>query len=589
MVTSNKTYLNLQTLADLCVDIRLLPSTPHAAVFADSVLRNVITPLRRTLLSKTELLSHLQLDDTPYEHRETVNTLLAITRHVFCDKESSTFMAYPRLLDFLQLKLHQTTHEQHTFSALTAVWSDLLSILRAHLHRWVFHTIVHDPFHTFFISTDTSSPKAEIVQNNLPDMLPLQLADMIVFVGNASKCTKLLSTTVETHSQLRIDLDDVFDKLMRQPLSASLILEASVRSWRDRAAQHLSSILPFSQITSRIHNLRAFLLQGAASFWRAVFDDVRTNPQLSKFHSGSPPDDRFSAQKALNRLLSTAAAEVHARVDNTSPMEPPFSLNVSEDGAVFPHFVLSFAEGQVLSSRASVYCDVFSVTFASRRTTCELHTAFLHLQVVERLMGPRNRGICTNFVKGRPDLRRRARTRHLVGVTELRRRMMCFVESVEWHLQAEVLQPRFDMLLNLLEDQNLSFQAHDRGAFLPRTHDDGLHGRSLYDAVTETHNEMMDIFVKECFISDDALNIRLHTIFSVCVSFCDFVRSLSPSSVLSPSFTQTMSVLDQEFCRNVELFVQMLIIQEKRSNSNIGSLLLRLNYNSGIGVFAEPS
>lgn len=568
------------------MEIRLLPSKPHASVYADSVMRNVIIPLRRTLLSKSEVRPLLQIDDTPYEHRETVRSILHVTRLVLSDKDSSTFITYPRLLDFLQLQLHRAVHEQHTFSALTAIWSDLLSIFRAHLHRWIFDTVVHDPFYTFFINTHASSPKAEVVQTNLPQILSPQLADMIVFVGNASKCTKLLSTSTAAHNRCNIDLDGAFDKLAQQPLSAGLILESCIRSWREHAARHLSSILPFSQIASRIHSLRAFLLQGAASFWRLVFDDIRTNPQLSKFQSGSPLDDRFSAQKCLNRLMSTIAAEVHARVDNTSPSEPPFSLHISEDGAVYPHFVLSFAEGQVLSSRASVYCDVFSVTFASRRTTCELQNGFLHLQVVERLLGPRNRGICRDFKKGRPDLSRRARTRHLVGVTELRRRMMCFVESVEWHLQAEVLQPRFDKLLHLLEDESPALQAHNRGAFLPRQHDDGLHGRSLFDAVTQTHNEMMDTFVKDCFISDDALNIRLHTIFSVCVSFCDFVHSLSPSSVLSPSFMQTMSVLDQEFCRNVQLFVQMLSVQEKKGNPNIGSLLLRLNYNNGIGVFA---
>lgn len=589
MISSDTTLQRLQALSDLCVDLRLLPSTPHAAVFSDSVLRNVVLPLRRTLVSKTEYLPQVSLDDTSYEHRETVQTLLSVTRQALSANDSSTFITYPRLLDFLLLKLHHTTHEQHTFNALTAVWSDLLSILRAHIHRWVFHTVVHDPFHTFFITTSASSPKAEIIQDDLPQMLPVQLANMIVFVGNASKCTKLLSANTDACNQMDINLDAVFDKLAKQPLSASLILESAMQSWRERAAHHLSSILPFSQIASRIHSLRAYLLHGAASFWRAVFDDIRTNPQLSKFHSGSPPDDRTSAEKALNRLLSAVAAEVHARVDNTSPPDPPFSLNVSEDGAVYPHFVLSFAEGQVLSSRAAVYCDVFSVTFASRRTTCELRTAFMHLQLVERLLGPRARGICTGFKKGRPDLSRRARTRHLVGVTELRRRMMCFVEAVEWHLQAEVLQPRFDKLLNLFDSQLSSLQAHDEGVFSPRSSHKGLHGRSLFDAVTETHNEMMDTFIKECFIADDALNVRLHTIFSVCVSFCDFVRSLSPTSVLSPSFTQTMSVLDQEFCRNVELFVQMLFIQETKGNSKISSLLLRLNYNSGIGVFVDPS
>lgn len=580
------TYKHLQILSDLCIDLRLIPSTPHATILADSVSRHVLIPLRRNILSEKTAVSSLSTIDESHEHRETLNTVLEILQIGMNNATERPFTSYHVLLNLLQEHLFRYTHIKHTFNALRSIWSDLLSILLSHLHRWIVHTVIHDPFSTFFIAVDASYPTAKVIEQNLPNALTFSLAQMVTFIGNASKCTKLLSADNETFDLLKADLDNTFIKLGQQPLSASLILESAVQSWRNRAALHLSSVLPFSQISSRIQDLRAYLLQGATSFWRVVFDDARTNAHLSKFCPNLPSDQRYAAEKALNLLLTSAVAEVHTKVDNATPSEPPFTLHVSDDGGVYPHFVLSFAEGQVLAPRASVYCDIFSVTFASRRTISELRTAFVHLLVLERLLRPRSRGIAVNTLKGRHDLRRRARTRCLVGVIELRRRMMCFVEAVEWYLQAEVLQPRFDKLFRILEAP-LSAEGHLTDSSSSK--DYRLRRMTLFDAVADTHNEMMDIFFKDCFIADETLNTRLHTIFAVCVSFCDFVRSLTQGSVLIPSFTHTMSALDQEFCRNFELFVQMLSVQEQKGNARISSLLLRLNFNSSTGSSMESA
>lgn len=72
---------------------------------------------------------------------------------------------------------------------------------------------------------------------------------------------------------------------------------------------------------------------------------------------------------------------------------------------------------------------------------------------------------------------------------------------------------------------------------------------------------------------------KLHLCFLV--AFCDFVRELSADAISTVFFGRAMLTFDQDFCRNVELFSQILMVRNKMFHAKFGSLLIlsQLNYN----------
>lgn len=560
---SEPLYNDLQSLSDLCIKIRLHNCSPQAAVLSDAIRRHVVSPIRHRLFSAATTSYRIPSLNTPYDDRYTTHLILKLVTKC----TSPNVMPLANLCDEIYAALEVHTHMPCAYETLRAIWTDMLSILRTHIERWLSHSVVHDNEKQFFIATE-GVPFPITVSENLPCFIPYAISEMIVFTGNATKCTKLISKDIT--AGLAIDIDPTFEKLECNPLSAALLLESACSSWRRQAAEHLSQILPFSQIGTRVRHLRDFLLHGNAAFWRCVFDDMRVNPQL-RLYEGMTDEARQDVEKALNSLLSTAASEVYAHGDHSVPLEAPFTLRITGDNDIIPQFALSFAESQVLAPRAHIYGDAFSITFGSRHTSCELRCAFAHLLNMERcawVVRTDATGSTSGEGKarGRMAHKRRRNSGHLVKAMELRRRMMSFIEAIEWYLQCEVLEPKFDKLLKLINK-------NDQMGL--------LRGRPLFDVVTEMHNEMMDDVFEECFIADKMMNVRLNSIFGVCMSFCGYIRAMSVERLRKDEleFATAVSRTETDFSRNVQLFVQLLTLQKKRGYAKIGNLLLQVSYN----------
>lgn len=555
MALSQPLYMELQSLSDLCMKVRLDYKCAQAAVLADTIQRHVIAPIRHRLFSSSTTSYRIPAICTSYDDRHTTDTVLKLL--TACT--SPQVLPLAKVYDMLYKTLEKHADKTETFEVLRTMWVDMLSILRAHMDRWLSHAIVHDTEQEFFITTEGSLFPRTVFEN-LPQFIPYTIAEMIMFTGRATKCTKLISE--DATASLHIDMDPTFKKLRDNPLSATLILESGCVRWRTQAAHHLSKILPFSQIGMRIRHLRDYLLHGNAFFWRHVFDDMRENNHL-KLYDGMSEEAQQDVEKALNNALSTAVSEVQGHGDQMAPTEAPFKLHVTSKNEILPQFGLSFAETQVLASRAHIYGDAFSITFGSRQTLCELRAAFAHLLRLERSTwaggGKRTAGQRMRY-------ERRLKSGGLAQVMELRRRMMCFIEALEWYLQCEVLEPKFDKLLKLIN-------SNDKVGM--------LRGRPLFDAVTEMHDEMMDDIFKECFIADKTMNIRLNAIFAVCMNLCNFIQSMTLDTVRGKQgdLAGTTASIDVEFSRNVQLFERLLTLQKQGGESKLGCLLLQLNYN----------
>lgn len=604
---------DLSALSDLCVRIRLQHASAPAAVLSESIQRHVVRPLRRRLQSTSATRGRSQKPsalDAAYEERYLTRVAMRLLQGCCCmglsEGNDDGSLPLAAVLDALLGCLHAEAHVDIACATIGAVWADVFSILAAHLGRWLRHGVVEDVAGEFFIATGEADAPTVIVRN-LPSFVTRDMAAMLVFTGSAARCAHLLSspmtatwssttkpsskscstaavtnvTAAADATVLHIELEPTFDRVRRSPLSAALILEAACVRWRAQAAQHLSDVLPFEHVGMRVRHLRDFLLLGHAPFWRCVFDDMRASERLALRNELSE-EARQSAERTLNRLLSVAAVETGdillAHFDNSENSEcntsAPLVLYVSRDCAVIPRFSLSLAESQVLSPRAAVYCDVFALTFTIRRTACELRAAFAHVFVLERRIRDDWSRVGPRFTS--KPLRTTGRQRStcvLVGAMELRRRMMCFVESVEWYVQAEVIQPKFDKLLALLDN-------HQRGDFnnLEVT-SNPMRNQAFFDVVTTTHCTLMDDLFKQCFVSDDAINARLNAIVEVCLNLSQFLQNATVEAVLGRHFSNSIANMNQQFTRNVALFMQLLSMYQKKGESKVESLLFRLRYN----------
>lgn len=376
---------------------------------------------------------------------------------------------------------------------------------------------------------------------------------MILFAGTATKCNLILSSNSDSTSTSRIgplhlDADDTISHLQQHPISAALTIQSATTRWRDKAANHLSSLLPFSDIASRLIYLREYLLLANPLYWHLFFERLRsTRLHLPTPHDGTllSGEELSDAERALNHLLATVSSDMHHNVDSSLPIDPPFSLHLSPTATLTPRFSLSYHETPVLASRAPVYCDLFSLTFAVRRAVSELRAAFTHLLYLRR------------------GVRLRSRTAILlVPLLELRRRMSVFLDALEWYVQADVLHPKFSMLHDRLDEQ----VNNPSGEF--------------FDEFCCEHEHAVDIAVAQCFLNDEHVQTRLNAIFAACVAFADFVQELDSVDDVGGALREMTSVVSEEFERNVDLFVQMLLHSQKGiAESKVHALLLRLNFN----------
>lgn len=539
----------LQSISDLCEESVINHQVPYASLLAESVSHNLLTPLRKPLYAASTLTYTEEAYDASYDNREVAHLVHSLLKSLLIPPVSLAH-AY----DVLHATVQPLEPSSNSLAVITAIWDDLLSALRAHLFSWLVYGVVQNPSDQFFIS-DGETPA--VVPERLPTFISPVVAERILFAGNSQRCA-ILFAKASNSDPIFEDGSEVFERLLAEPSRAALEIEAASMRWRNTAALQLSRVLPFESIKERLYLLRQYLLLGHSAFWRCFFDELRTKPLLL---SGKEfkKEERDEIENTLNQILLSTTSEMAAS-DLSSELynveQPPFALKISESGDLYPHFDLNIAESQVLASRASVYCDVFSIAFNICRVACELRAAFANLQEMDHEF--RHQHLSKSARKDRTGL---------VRIRELRRRMASFVDGFEWYIQAEVLQPKFEKLLRML-DSNMV----------------GTHSQSsrttFFDMVCSLHESLMDKIFAQCFVGRTQINARLNAIFETCFGLCDLIRELSVEELAQISFTDTVHALDSCFSRNFGLLVRLLShIQHGSVDSRIPALLVRINFN----------
>lgn len=518
-----------------------------------SVRRHLITPCRKRLYQSCQQPYYQSALDSPYDERAAaacVHQLLC--KILLCAPP----LSFPQALDEIQRTVTPLPPTDLAFQVLSKIWNDLVVLLRSHIHQWFTAAIVEDPLHQFFIS-EKSEPT--VVLARLPQFISPAVANRLLFIGNVRKCRIVIA------KERREPLDNLGDigalgEIITNPISAELEIEAASFRWREEAAQRLSQMLPFRRIRNRIILLRQYLLLGDSAFWRSFFDELRAKPSLLTSRD-LEPHERQNVERSISEILSYTfddfVNENAALAEKSPHWDSVLKLHVTAAGDIVPQFTLGFAESRVLASKASVYCDVFAIAFNVRRVGCELRDAYANIKLLEHQL------------KKSSSLKiRRERTACLVRTRELRRRMAIFLGGFEWYLQVEVLQPKINRLLTLLDNH---LRENTQPSPLPR--------KPFFDVIYSTHEALMDDIFSQCFVGQSQINARLNGIFASCFSLSDFVQGLTVDALQQNSFTDTLRAFEQSFSRNVGLLVRLLShMRQNGVDSAIPALLERISF-----------
>lgn len=547
---------SLRQLSCKLVDAAVSSTPVYAAFLSTSIRNRFISTVRKRLYESTPDAFWQPEQDALYTDRAATALLKRLVDKMFDAPHRPICFAY----DLLYETLHSLSPADPAFDILAAVWRDMLQPFRHHLFDWLVFAEVHDGEGQFFIEGN----EPHLVLDRLPKIVTTDVAERILQAGRARGGAIQLAKGVSCLSVVLLgDEEDWEKKLLKNfledPVAAQLELDAASLRWRVAAAQRLSDLLPFHQIRRKVFLLRQYLLLGHASFWRSFFDELRAKALL--LVSGEMEEaERKSAENAITQILVATVAEYEVdEAEGYNVRQPPLVLQVTSTGGILPRFTLTFAESQIIATKSSVYCDVFSIAFNVRRVACELRAALANLQWLDRRLR-----------RARNFYGRQSATRCLVGVIELRRRMAIFVDGFEWYVQAEVLQPKFATLLGALDDYLEGKES--RPSISSR--------KPFYDEILSLHEVLLDKVFAQCFVGHQQIDKRLTAIFAVCFSLCDFITELTIEGLQQNDFSDTLHELETNFERNVSLLVRLLLhLQHGTADPGIPALLVRINFN----------
>lgn len=553
----NNLHQQLQQLSYRLLEASITHKPFYAPLLSTSTRTHFLLPVRRHLYASAVNAFWQPLQDAPYSDRDTARLIKSLVDHTLAHPDAPISLAYDHIYQAVQ-----PIPPAHTsFSVLSAIWRDLIKPFRNHLFDWLVFAEVNDGGKQcqpqFFID-NAQQPRVNPAQ--LPKFVSPAVAHRILSAGMARRSAIQLARGKRAFVLLG-DEEQWQQKLghgfLGNPLKAELELDAASLEWMVAAAEQLSSLLPFDQIRHKISLLRDYLLLGRSQFWRTFFDELRRKPMLLTTDEANEAE-RSNIERAIMRIFRATAAE-HERTDDKNSTDLPLSLHLSPTGGIVPRFTLTFAESQVLASKSSVYCDVFSMAFNVRRVACELRASFANLQLLDRSL---RRASGTHTW--------RKSTACLAAIQELRRRMAIFVDGFEWYLQAEVLQPKFDTLLNALDD-------HLEGRARRSSHSAR---KPFYDEIQALHEALLDKVFAQCFVGHEQIETRLTATFVACFSLCDFIAELTTDALQHTDFSDTLRELQTTFTRNVGLLVRLLLhMQHRSADSGIPALLVRINFN----------
>lgn len=540
---SRNLHSSLQSLSLRLLSSSLNASPSYAPLLSRSIRRHFIHPSLLYFYRLSDDAFHAPAHATPPCLLETTVLVQALLDSLL--QPRPICHAYNQIIQYL-FSLPSTDSSS---ALLRNLWADLLVPFRAHLTDWLAFAEVHDANNQFFISTH---PHPCILPSNLPSFIPKPVAERILRAGLMRQAALQLARGHRSFVLLG-DEEKWYERLgvpfLQEPLHAELQIDASSMTWEREAGETLGMLVPYEQVRRKVELLRGYLLLGHAMLWRSFFEELRKqNIMLGEIMNGDLEEsERTRKERMLKRVYQTAVAESGEEQDAA---EVGLDMRVSKEGKILTAFEMNYTEGVVLKSRASVYCDLFAVVFNVRRVAFELREAFRRLNRIEAEL--RGRG------------RWRGVTGKLVKIVELRRKMGLFVDALEWYLQVEVIGPKFESLVQIL----------DKCLERKKNGDGGCFGE-----VKKLHENLLDGMFNECFVANEQIDKRLHAIFEACFSLCDFVGAISVESLRVNNYGEAIKEMNDIFTRNVALLVRLLThVQRGRVDSAIPAFLVRIRW-----------
>lgn len=574
--SNKKLHYLLQDLSDICYTAKTTHKAPHANILADTIRNHVIIPFRRYLYTTTNDATNATPLQTQSEYHQITTIILRSLNICFpIIRGTLTLIPFSQVCDHFYNLLFGLHDSSPTYKTVRQIWEDLFSLLKESLFLWLSQARIHDIHSQFFISDQHAN--LQVIEDRLPNFISLQVAQNILFAGNAKKCVMLLHDEMNKQQQTSLSLQNLthhhddcnVDSVSSEPLLVALSFEAASIRWKNSSSNLLSKLLPFDSVRNRVYQLRQFLLQGDALFWRSFFEQLEQHKSL-RFRSGLKEEERNVITRILNNIFHSLWIDQLDKSSNTTHQNVPFEFQLTESGHLFPIFALSYAESQLLSPRAHVYCDVFPITFNMRRVACHLQSAFAHLYLMQR----NHRLTLSSLLHGSIN--------PWVRLREIRRRMDIFVQSFESYIQEQVIEPQFLELFDLFDHRSSYIQHEDHSL-------DNIKSKEpFFDVLLSAHNRLLDKVFAGCFVREQQIGRLIHSALEACLELCELIPTLKIEQDTPFTLPEKVNAIERDFVRNVDLLSRILLHrQTENPDFRITDFLQRIesitvvNVNSG--------
>ena len=517
----------------------------QAAVLCRSFREFVLFPLQCTVLKLKRAEELEPYQDECDEWRHTLPILFQLARTFLTEDLSETPCV---VYNLLFIHLNNVPVDSSLFSILRCCWRPVIYVLAAQL-RTAFFDNVLDDFHSelFIESLERRRDGAKgvpfhrycISRKHQPCFVSAEAAENILFVIHATDCNSMLVKRKEQVMSAE-ELSETFAKIADTPQNSTLILDSASSRWRRNAASILSSLVPVSKIRHGLAKLRALLLLGNELIWRAFFDELREHRHVFKLKA-IDPRQCIVAQRTLNSILSAVYDEHGLSIESVGEgsvvsekedISLPLVLLLNEEGNVIPKYTLSDIESIMLAHGTPVYCDLFGLSFTVRYVGFELKSCYLTLMALYRRAQLNQKDL---------KLLRFVRIMTLVRV-----RMASVIDSLDWYVQGNVIQPKIEKLDKILTQDHSSVDTlgHTQIPFLEQFY--------------SSQDENVKIMSAQCMLSNTVVFQRYEAIFSSCLSLCESIENVNTCGGSMKASVHQALKAETQFSRNVNLFAKIL-------------------------------
>eukprot|EP00002_Diphylleia_rotans_P027316 TRINITY_DN5471_c0_g1_i10.p1 TRINITY_DN5471_c0_g1~~TRINITY_DN5471_c0_g1_i10.p1 ORF type:complete len:598 (-),score=82.11 TRINITY_DN5471_c0_g1_i10:407-2200(-) len=463
-------------------------------------------------------------------------------------------MVFPSLCSAVQTIRQRQLHgaqilsviHQMTLSGVPAVkqsFERLLHLCNFVLYRqisaWMLHGIVADDHHEFFIeqapteqlqtvqtpTSDLLTPsgqrniqnpwtQSKVCDKMIPSYVSMRTVEKVHFSGRAVCVVQKLFKD-GSHELLSSDeilsFSSEFLKIQNQPLFDSYEFEEVVDRVRNCIAYKLRELVVVKHdLVSQIRLLRDYYLLGNAIFFQNFLEGTTVMfslPLTSRTDQELSMTFRSAALKTLDDpepFLQMFACYVHRPESNPDRTVTLFDVWKEISLAFIPKFPINLIVDEQTMRR---YNAVFQLLFVIARVQISLRRAWL------------------------PQVKQKSRQQEFqqnwAPFWRLRNRMAHFIDALQFHLQVDVIESEFTILVEKMK------------------------GCDDFELIKKYHDEFIQNVVVQSRVENRVMS-TINSIFQLCLNFCDILSQPRPLDLIDKAME--LAVVGSVFIRRNFLF-----------------------------------